>query len=79
MPGMIWVGQVQKKPSQLVLVPSMAISQQYLMPSFWFLGRAALHKNCCLCLVRCWRWCWPAGGERRSRGIDELARGVAGW
>ena len=39
MPGMTWVVQVPKKPSQLVFVPSMAISQQYLMPSLWFLGR----------------------------------------
>ena len=34
-----WVVQVAKMPSQLVFVPSMAISQQYLMASFWFLGR----------------------------------------
>ena len=47
--------------------------------AFWVSPNWALHKNCCLCLVRCWRWSCPAGGERRSRGIGELARGVAGW
>ena len=45
----------------------------------WVGAVGALHKNCCLCLVRCWRWSWPAGDELRSRGIGELARGVAGW
>ena len=33
------VARCPLSPSQLVFVPSMAISQQYLMPSFWFLGR----------------------------------------
>ena len=48
-------------------------------PVFGSWAGAALHKNYCLCLVRCWRWSWPAGDERWSRGIGELARGVAGW
>ena len=34
----LWVVEVAKKPSQLVFVPSMAISQQDRMASFRFLG-----------------------------------------
>ena len=45
-----WVVQVAKKPSQLVFVPSMAISQQYMMPSFWFLGRGGSAQKLLLLL-----------------------------
>ena len=39
-----------KSPSQLVFVSSMAISQQYLMPSFWFLGRGGFAQKLLLVL-----------------------------
>ena len=45
-----WVVQGLKSPSQLVFVPSMAISQQYLMPSFWFLGRGVFAQKLLLVL-----------------------------
>ena len=45
-----WVVQVAKKPSQLVFAPSMAISQRYLMPSFWFLGRGGFAQKLLLVL-----------------------------
>ena len=45
-----WVVQVAKKPSQLVFVPSMAISQQDRMPSFWFLGRGGFAQKLLLVL-----------------------------
>ena len=73
MPGMTsGLSKCQKKPSQLVFVPSMAISQQYRMPSFWFLVRAALHK-----IVAC---AWFAVGD----GLGRLAAsagvvGSANW
>ena len=48
-----WVVQVAKKPSQLVFVPSMAISQEDRMASFWFLGRGSLgHEKPALVSVR---------------------------
>ena len=39
-----------KSVSQRVFVPSMAISQQYLMPSFWFLGRGGFAQKLLLVL-----------------------------
>ena len=45
-----WVVQVGKKPSQLVFVPFMAISQEDRMASFWFLGRGGFAQKLLLVL-----------------------------
>ena len=62
-----WVVQVPKKPSQLVFVPSMAISQQYLMANFGSWAGAVLDmKN--LRFFRCadtLRW-FGVGAARSS-------------
>ena len=47
------VARCPLSPSQFVFAPSIAISQQYLMPSFWFLGRGSLgHEKPALLSVR---------------------------
>ena len=61
MPGMtlLWVVQVAKKPSQLVFVPSMAISQQYRMGIF-VLNRQSFPTR---------KTCAPFGAEAGGDGV----------
>ena len=80
MPGMTCESsKCQKRHYSSRLCPLWRFLRKIGCPVFGSWAGAALHKNCCLCLVRCWRWSWPAVDEHRSRGIGELARGVAGW